>query len=136
MIKAADVRLGNVVYATDNTRKNVTIEVIEYLHRYEGINQATGVYISPRILSQYGFELKREDTDFYKNTILTYKLRAIKLFFRSGKLESVSCGCDTNLKHIQYLHQLQNLYYAWYGKELEEIKEPDVQVSDTTKLNY
>jgi len=42
--------------------------------------------------------------------------------FNDGKVKVWITGCDINLSHIQYVHQLQNLYFALTGKELE-IKE-------------
>ncbi len=119
MIDAKSVRLGNWIYATDGTKKQVTLEALKYLQDYAGINQATGIHINPERLECAGFEKEYDIDGVQKTRVLKYRRKAIHVKFRDGRLESVVLGGGTRLKHIEYMHQLQNLFFAWYGTEME-----------------
>lgn len=79
-----------------------------------GLNDLKPIPLTEEWLLRFGFEKCR-----FRNTVYENK---------SIILDSRKCGyllCDNsieNLQYIQYVHQLQNLYFALTGEELKLIK--------------
>lgn len=124
MIKASELRICNYVFYEDNY---AMIESIE--KNFVGIHYKSknGLYISiaseypehifpiplsPEILEKAGFKFKCND--FYtKNDIVSFSYEKGIGFYQTWVLG------DNLINNILYLHQLQNLYYALTGEELE-----------------
>ena len=116
MITPQDLRIGNLVkyngefYAIKSfdeehvvLKDNVSFDYIRY-------DQIEPIEITEEWLLKFGYE---KDGDFFriKNTRL-----AEAFIFK----EALSiCVHSFWLKHIKSIHQLQNLYFALTGKELE-----------------
>jgi hypothetical protein len=125
MIQATELRIGNWVYAGDK----ITLIYIDSVCEW-GERPLYGIPLTPEILEKCGLKLN--------------------VYGHNGDREVSSCdlGCisilDTmevwvnneEVSHIKHLHQLQNLYFALTGKELEVkmlSRKQSVQESDTTK---
>lgn len=108
MVQANELRLGNYVIDTV-TNTCGKIKGISSLDNdiYEGIP------LTPEILEKCGFEYKHlpPKEHYFSNGMVvidTYKTK--DAFYYNGHF------CDVSL---DYVHQLQNLYFALTGKELE-----------------
>jgi len=138
MIKATELRLGNYVRCKIyNGNKDVVIPFVwqeaKYIHLFEPIP------LTEEWLKRFGFESRLINNAFNEwYTMCTppnYK-REFALCFRFGEYRDVprdqytsnawhawmSSG-DSHSFNIQYIHQLQNLYFALTGQELT-LKEP------------
>lgn len=120
MIKAEELRIGNYVY------DKVSMEwmVVDEISKTRGVtatlvnkdnNVAIGwemayIPLTPEIFSKFGFELK-EGKYYEKGLFIVYEFgRGVYTLYKYA------------IPNIQYLHELQNLYFAFHNKELE-IKE-------------
>jgi len=132
-MKATELRLGNYVYHESSTCKLETVLAFEDVEEYNPIP------LTEEWLLKFGCG-KKEINDYYKETddfgILFYH----EINFNGGwftlginsdneyylcdsgydlddkdSMASFACG----LPSIKYVHQLQNLYFALTGEELE-----------------
>ena len=120
MITPQDLRIGNLVkyngefYAIKSfDEEHVVLKdnvLSEYYLDYIGYDEIEPIEITEEWLLKLGYE---KDGDFFriKNTRL-----AEAFIFKEGL--SI-CVHSFWLKHIKSIHQLQNLYFALTGKELE-----------------
>ena len=115
-MKASELRHQNLVY---------TGEIIRFVDpRYifdlwkNGINLKP-VPITKNILLEFGFDYKETDKadNFYINglriTIPTQGRNKEKVYVNVKNVLSIT--------HIEYMHQLQNFYYALFNQELFEL---------------
>lgn len=116
MIKANELRIGNWIYDVRH-KCNVQIEEIEpsWLHDYEPIP------LTREILEQFGFEKMLGQGDGYaymKNNFELWKGNGWEYFNYSitGREDD---GINEPNVDVASVHQLQNLYFALTGKELE-----------------
>jgi hypothetical protein len=136
MIAPNELRIGNWVNYTGITSSNYPsgiIQVEEVL--YDGANRTQGdstlyecdllqpIPLTPEILEKCGFEKKvkkeqatimiREDGSEVKAwvEIVSYQHKRMRLMFNNNKF-------TTNCVEVVHLHQLQNLYHALTGDEL------------------
>ena len=128
MINAKDVRLGNWIYGTDGKEHQVTLEALTYLLAEPDYNQCKPIGISPErlvrakfIKDNYGVFEKTKDNINSSESVFELWLKQCEV---EGKLVwDVSIGQDfgdiTPLCYIEFIHQLQNIYYCLTGKELE-----------------
>lgn len=129
MIKAEEVRIGNYVYIhnwhsivngifhqSDNGVNKIIIQGDDFLD-YD-IKFIKPIPISPEILEKCGFEKRgEEENDVWYILPLGYFFGhrvAITGNFLNGKW--IPHG--DNKPPLEYLHQLQNLYYCLTGTEL------------------
>ncbi len=128
MIKANELRIGNwVSHENKNGKFNFTIKEllskginIEYnngcwLIFYEEVNP---IPLTPEILKKMGFKI------IPKDRLAVYKLEGLSLMpsgdYDDGRFHAVGCSLDnTKVLYIFSLHQLQNLYFALTGEELQ-----------------
>jgi hypothetical protein len=134
MIKANEVRLGNWVLFNDNTDRYGKITLIresgiihlscDYIpdgweERAKGIvtdiSDIQSIPLTPEILEKAGFVKYTHQTAWFIPLKADYFIE-----FIDGK---IIFTCDDSfynmdMLNIQYLHQLQNLYYAVTGEEL------------------
>ena len=125
MIEAIELRIGNWIHLKADTLSgsvNENAKVIELAQDYIKTDisksyqlpsyEIYGIDITPEILEICKFE---KDEDFIRTT---YKLGDIYLRdYGSWKLEN-KIGVPLYHVSIDYLHQLQNLYFALTGTEL------------------
>ena len=116
-IKIQEVRIGNIVLWNGD---QVAWEVFMYdcpNPNIDGDYDICGIPITPEWLEKIGFE-KDETHNIY---VLWQP--------ESGPEMGFTCeyryvylsrnDCHENLEHIKHIHQLQNLYFALTGEELE-----------------
>jgi hypothetical protein len=122
MIKANELRIGNWVERTETLRNDIIGyvqfdlsdwyaigECMDYLESYKPI------YLNSEILKNCGFIFGIQLQDFVKGKYQFVEIKNIidGYFSEEGFFYY---GLRTKL---QYLHQLQNLYFALTGEELE-----------------
>jgi hypothetical protein len=131
MIKVTEFRIGNYVYEMgvdysydtpmvdkdDKTPVQVDLAVLGEILNFDGTTKFKyykPIPLTTELLEKCGFKLD----DFYSLRIN----RQLWLQYISDK---ISLGYDSNfgslplLLEIKYLHQLQNIYFALTGQELE-----------------
>lgn len=122
MIQAKELRIGNYLYYRD---KESFLEVVSLGSRFETINERGLLYgsddieeykpipLTEEILLKCGFEYSSKDwlELKYKNLIFNTD--------RSVNMSVVYLNTCNDWLEIKHLHQLQNLYFALTGKELE-----------------
>jgi hypothetical protein len=130
-MQANEIRLGNLVKATKSGGYNNIGDVIAItsINLFTGVNEwqdmgASGYIpfdgIVPVPLLRFnllplGFTPAE---DSYRLTI--HGNRELAIYSSEGfvRYQTKSEGFTTALKHIQYVHQLQNLYFSLTGSEL------------------
>lgn len=119
MINANELRIGNWV-SNGQKRFSVDPNVIYDLHNYEGYS-LDPIPITPEILEKAGFKTESHFANF-----VIYKLNGINFSIaeNNDKTYWYYNYCDEDDYYSRYwpelkhLHQLQNFYFAWTGKEL------------------
>ena len=115
---AKDLRIGNLIYSKRcgcNFHKGVIeidFEAFRKIHLFDGLNGLEPILITEEWLLKFGFKEVIVDSWYSKlaknkNTIIISK---------SGL---VAINDDKPIIAIEYVHQLQNLYFALTGTELE-----------------
>jgi len=128
MIKAQELRIGNLLTVDGIIGKADWIQKesisVTYLERQDNLvngiitheYKLDPISLTPEILEKCGFEFGRKlieqdieiEIFIYKNIVST----------RITLLDIFDGDRGTDVKPTQYLHQLQNLYYALAGQEL------------------
>lgn len=132
MINPNELRLGNYIYAIDPYNKECGMVMckVECLYR-DGV-EGSGIAVPMRyeytepieltsdILYKCGFKSNyAEDPQLYGNkTTLRYCNERFELY-RNGVDYVFTFHTYRSVVLLEYLHQLQNLYFAINGKELE-----------------
>lgn len=125
MIQANELRIGNLIYINEVAREVSAIEpygvTFQYIDvhvdtGYAGFENITPITITEEWLLKAGFEYL--DYGYFKRhtesqTNLDWNLET-GLYLVNDNGEELK-----EFDHIQYVHQLQNLYFALTGKELE-----------------
>ena len=124
MINSNELRIGNIVDAI-NKRYNEKYIIVESVNS-ECINsdwrpynfiQLTPIPLTPEVLLAAGFGL----SEFQNRMVITYENNKFDIwlyYYKEKCIYSSSCFPD-GANPINYLHQLQNLYFALTGTELE-----------------
>lgn len=116
-MEVKDLRLGNYVMNGDDIGRVDRLSII----RISTSSPHVGVEISPIKLTEEW--LKNFEFKYMGNTVSDYK--SFQKDELSGNLsvyimkEGVSIWIETLRIDLKYVHQLQNLYFALTGKELE-----------------
>ena len=137
MIKKTDLRIGNIVHSTRNS-PNVHIEVCEIgrsgllgksigtIHvEYASFSYSDlhGINLTETdLLEQYGFEV-RSRVDLSSNYDFWCSNGAFDIRIINGRTTvylSVG-GARIIQDNIKCIHQLQNAYYCYVGKELKKV---------------
>lgn len=132
MIQANELRIGNWVYVlykefpldqdhydkkacpVTRIRSNGFIEVAILTQHDYHVSKIEGIPLTPEILEKAGFEI----SDWLRTGVKN-------IYYKEGMGEFLTyeydgcCVYQLNKKVIQYVHQLQNLYFALTGEELE-----------------
>ena len=109
-MKDNELRIGNlVIYGGSVVKMNLH----EFTHFLRFPETYTPITLTEEILLKCGFE-KREDGDYnlFKNSEVDI---VICSDFSSWKCD----GINFSVNYIKHLHQLQNLYFALTGEDLE-----------------
>ncbi|MDM1299938.1 hypothetical protein HXZ94_15690 [Empedobacter falsenii] len=109
-MKDNELRIGNlVIYGGSVVKMNLR----EFTHFLRSPETYTPITLTEEILLKCGFE-KREDGDYnlFKNSEVDI---VICSDFNSWKCD----GINFSVNYIKHLHQLQNLYFALTGEDLE-----------------
>jgi hypothetical protein len=135
MIKANELRIGNLVYETsimdEPTFDDSCIFQIGVINAVDGIvrdkddniSQFEYLYpipLTPEILEKCGFNIDgngswiHESSSLVNDFALEYDKSEKHNFIPTISMGEYSVGID-----IKFVHQLQNKYFAWYGEELE-----------------
>lgn len=111
MIKANELRIGNLVHDTEGKVNKITFQALKYLVIYDGAHQVKPIKITEEWLVNLGFtkiNSKRFQYE-YEHDALSNNLYG-----------STGCYYMSNITpEIASVHQLQNLYFALTGQELE-----------------
>ena len=117
MIKANELRVGNWVYGTDGAILPIDKQGFYYVLNYPNNNQLEGIYITPEILDnceQFGRMVIHGEDCFFNGDDIIVRGNDMYLFIHNEVDGSV-----WGIRRIEHVHQLQNLYFALTGKELE-----------------
>lgn len=141
-MKAEELRIGNwLLGAAGEAQRVAYITETIGLHNNIGgtdkyqenpifsydINDLKPIPLSPEILERYGFELYTSTTIKDKPFII-FRKRTFRAKFIDGEFAGLSCNSGaTDVKHLKYLHQLQNLFYSVYGYELTPSQELQIK---------
>ncbi len=124
MIKATELRIGNLIYNTMGQVNKVNLDALKYIKEQKGIHQAKPIFLTEQWIINFGFNSISENTDGTKN-YWSKELDAsidVETHILSSKIE---IGLKYRIferkrtKSIVYVHELQNLYFALTGKELK-----------------
>jgi hypothetical protein len=119
-MKANEIRLGNLIYFPNGEVGKVNYETIRFLTiTNEPINHKP-IPLTEEWLLKMGFDISSSSGYNIKNNGIE-----IDVWFNDDGLindiqissTSIS-GAYPNIKHFQYVHQLQNLYFALTNEEL------------------
>lgn len=122
MIKANELRIGNLVQFESETGFTEQVKVVcirendfdaegdEVFHNEKYDGDYEPIPLTPEILEAAGFD---------KVSGLTYDHKDGNTIRESSGQYWYYVKIHGNLRSIQYLHQLQNLYFSLTGKELE-----------------
>jgi len=129
MIKANELRIGNIISKHfedgDGSIEVVTTRTIfDCQVNPTGKFSYSGILLTPEILEKCGFKKRRDeeylfsiDLDKHISIVVNkdnfFPMLLQDAEFSGGELNVYSCNL------INYLHQLQNLYFALTGEELE-----------------
>lgn len=114
------LRIGNWVAFNSNNPKDLvdkycTVDETVFIDYSQGYDLYDPIPLTPEILEKAGFELK----------VNGRQILNINSLFEFGESHEhpnsviLYCHCRCASSHIQYLHQLQNLYFILCGKELQ-----------------
>ncbi len=123
-MKANELRIGSWIYIPQ-TKTNEQIGVIEengrfttkgYKSSYSSIECLEPISLTEEWLLKFGFELLcRKSPDGYKDTIFSMQ----KPYWTLMQLDKGWGVQFWQGNKLEYVHQLQNLYFALTGEELE-----------------
>lgn len=119
MIKAHEVRIGNIVMWNGKPTKLSALHIYTMFDAQDEAEEGSPIQITPEILKKAGFVSTGSGDDFH-NGILWNTPNENYKYCEDGYIVD-NCGyyghyCD--IGDVSYLHQLQNLYFALTGEEL------------------
>lgn len=126
MLKPEQLRLGNYIYSEVTTvNVKVTTQVLKLIEseiKTKELSRYKPIPLTEEWLLKFGFERKffnKEETPRWINKSFYMFIDAVWYitFKRDGYVSFIAFDCF--LKDLRYVHQLQNLYFALTGKELE-----------------
>jgi len=140
MIKANELRIGNYVNVPRKEQSPFRVDYFDNVKVYQDngtyecppfgeipmhpltwdLADIEGIPLTPEILEKCGF--KKQNNGWNKNKKSEYDENYFGLFdhnYCSGKLDLKYNVGNGPIPSIKFLHQLQNLYFAISGQELE-----------------
>ncbi len=119
-IKAGELRVGNWVKTMDGINQIDGIGEYVLIDKYaESFDSLSGVELSEQVLLKCGFE--KTKSGYYNNgkgnnLFVDFENKYLRMGVGTSGLDCMFYIVSVNIKH---LHQLQNLYFALTGKEIE-----------------
>ena len=119
-MEAKELRIGNYVYHANIVNDDVsiievTLDVIIYMVLGGSLNKYKPIPLTEEWLLKFGFKKGQIQLTTYTNGKLSITLKTNE--YVNGRTYFNSwCILE---KQIQYVHQLQNLYFALTGEELK-----------------
>jgi len=113
-MEAKELRIGNLVNAEKSNCffsqgiYEVSIDTFEIIQHFKGIEDLQPIHITEDWLLKFGF---KQDSDL-KNSL-------VKNAIWFNKVNMEATYFSQKLRKINYVHQLQNLYFALTGEDLE-----------------
>ena len=107
MIKAKELRIGN--WVLDMYDNKVKVTIID-----DTVDWAKPIPLTPEILEKSGF-VKQMEWTYCIEIQVGQKL----VYYLGEKGWSIGNKNYSDFENLKYLHQLQNLYHALTGEELE-----------------
>jgi hypothetical protein len=105
-MKASELRIGNYVYDTLGKVNIIDLEAITYIVK-EPYNQVKLIPLTEEWLLKLGAKRDKIDNTYYLSELEIM----LPNFFRYK---------TSIIRRIEYVHQLQNLYFALTGEELKQ----------------
>ena len=116
-MKASEVRLGNWVMGNKPYQINMSQFVTMQYNENIGLPEYfEPIEITEEWLIKFGFKYKHEPSydQYYQLGFFAYCMQT-----ESARILNLDWVCITTFDYpIKYVHQLQNIYHAIYGKEL------------------
>lgn len=128
MIDPKEVRIGNILKSSDSSKLINVFHIDEDDDRgrinYIGVNNYQPVELTPEILEAAGFGYNGNDKCFgYVNETEEILIELGDYYEDDGRAVFYYNLPDTDnstcIAYCKYLHQLQNLYFALTGQELQ-----------------
>ena len=124
-MEAKELRIGNWVKYKDG-RQVIKIDLGDFCYiERQGTEDYKPIPLTEEWLLKFGFEKGfegHEDTDFSKenfNMLSDYGGQGITISKDKNIKPFMYCGYYNNEIGCEFVHQLQNLYFALTGEELE-----------------
>ncbi len=118
MIQANELRIGNWVNLKSSGYVRVEVDSIGDIVNNPAIFEP--IPLAPKILEKAGFTERQQS--FFSYYFIDYIQVAVQKRFEIEEIDdrpTFLWMAGNNIIHIHYLHQLQNLYHALTGRELE-----------------
>jgi len=111
MIKARDLIIGCYYYGTDGTAN--ILEEADLPSALKARRQIDPIPLDEEWLQRFGINTPTNDYPYHFTTY------GIDYFYANGKLKAFTLGVCWASFPCDFVHQLQNLYYALTGEELK-----------------
>ena len=122
-MKIEELRIGNIVHIPQ-TKTNEQIGCIEengrfvikgYKSSYSSIECLRPIPLTEEWLIKFGLTYSNQSRNYSSEKICVFNdLKSINIYYSSY-------GCDYEFECPKYVHQLQNLYFALTGCELQYV---------------
>lgn len=111
-MQANKLRIGNLILDVQDKKPcNVTIEILQEI--YGGMDFYEPIQLNEEWLLKFGFVTKKTMSDTF---VAPYPDNYYHIIKHHGIYVFRCAGCS--LQRVNYVHQLQNLYFALTGEEL------------------
>lgn len=120
MISPSEIRLGNLLtFQTDPQIRAVTLATFKYLQKHGDDNGYNPVPITSDLLERLGIYIANKRKMSHKIRIRNRK--ETMYVTQNGNLWDIHLNYGEVLVTIQYVHQLQNVYFSITGSDLDFI---------------
>ncbi len=124
MIKANELRIGNWVLNQNKNPVQVERCDFQFIKGFDNIDDCEPIPLTEEILTRCGFMFGKETNingliqyDFWQTKNIPNMHR--RLLYKDGEYILYISDKMVARAYIKYLHQLQNLYFALTGEELQ-----------------
>jgi hypothetical protein len=122
MINANELRIGN--YVTYHGEEDMPCcldaqDIVNIFNKYMGNDEIhSPILLTPEILEQCGFKFNQELNGWELKGWLPFHIHSMNGIYDNDMYCLTTFKKDWKIGKFQYLHQLQNLYFALTGEEL------------------